>query len=343
MKPYLFFTPAAGHTREGHPENHTRLADLLPFLEEHGVLRRFERGHPRAVGARQLTRVHALGLLEWVRHASGQGFGLLDADTYVTAESYDLAHAAAGHACAAVDAVLTNQTQRALVLARPPGHHATRYRPGGFCLFNNVAVAARHAQDAYGLQRVFILDYDVHHGNGTQDIFYDDGTVLFSSLHLYHPFFYPGTGSLHETGSGAGRGATLNVPFPRHVGDEGYRRAFTEVVLPAARAFSPDLILVSVGFDAHWKDPLASAGLSLTGYDTLARLLLDLACELTGGRIIFVLEGGYLLPALHHGILNLCSALLGEATVVDPLGPMPGRETPVDGLLAQLRRLHLPK
>lgn len=343
MKPTLFFAPAAGHTQQGHPENHERLAGLLPFLEKHGVLQRLERGHPIPAGARQLTRAHVLGLVEWVRQVSGQGGGMLDADTYVTGESYDLALAAVGHACAAVEAVLEGDTQRALVLARPPGHHATRYRPGGFCLFNNVAVAARHAQVEYGVQRVFIVDYDVHHGNGTQDIFYDDGSVLFSSLHLYHPFFYPGTGSLYETGSGAGRGATLNVPFPRHVGDEGYRRAFTEVVLPAARAFAPELILVSVGFDAHWNDPLASAGLSLTGYAALSRLLLDLAEELTGGRIVFVLEGGYLLPALHHGILNLCYALLGEETALDPLGPMRGRETAVDDLLAHLQRLHLPK
>jgi acetoin utilization deacetylase AcuC-like enzyme len=343
MKPYLFYAPALEHTRVGHPENHQRLAGLLPFLEEHGVLEGFVRGHPRPAGARQLTRVHALGLIEWVRQITGQGGGLLDADTYATAQSYDLALAAVGHACAAVDAVQRGETQRALVLARPPGHHATRYRPGGFCLFNNVAVAAGQARAAYGVQRILIVDYDVHHGNGTQDIFYDDGEVLFCSLHLFHPFFYPGTGSMHEIGSGAGRGATLNIPFPRQVGDEGYRRAFAEVVLPAARAFSPELILVSVGFDAHWQDPLASAGLSLNGYDRLSRMLLELADELTGGRIVFVLEGGYLLPALHYGILNLCRALLGEDTVLDPLGPLAGRETSVDELLRRLQRLHLPK
>jgi acetoin utilization deacetylase AcuC-like enzyme len=342
LKPYLFFAPAAAHTVEGHPESHRRLAGILPFLEEHGALEGLVRGHPLPAGVRQLTRAHVLGMVEWVRQVAGQGGGLLDADTYTTGASYELALAAAGHACAAVDAVLAGKTNRALVLARPPGHHATRYRPGGFCLFNNIAVAARHAQAEHGAQRIFIVDYDVHHGNGTQDIFYEDLDILFSSLHLYHPFFYPGTGGLEETGKGRGRGANLNVPFPRHVGDEGYRQAFTRLVLPAARAFAPELILVSVGFDAHWQDPLASAGLSLAGYDHLARLLLGLADELTGGRIVFVLEGGYHLPALHYGILNLVRALQDEAKVEDPLGPMPGREERVDELLARLERLHLP-
>lgn len=342
MTPILFFAPAAAHTRDGHPESHLRLAGLLPFLEEQGALRGVERGQPLPVGVRQLTRAHALGLVEWVRQISGQGGGLLDADTYATAASYELALAAAGHACAAVDAVLTGQSSRALVLARPPGHHATRYRPGGFCLFNNIAVAARHAQAEHGAQRLFVVDYDVHHGNGTQDIFYEDPDVLFASVHLYHPFFYPGTGGLEEIGKGRGRGANLNVPFPRRVGDEGYRQAFTRLLLPVARAFAPDLILVSVGFDAHWQDPLASAGLSLTGYDRLARLLLDLADELTGGRVVFVLEGGYHLPALHVGVLNLLRALCGEERVEDPLGPLPGREEPVEELLTRLQRLHLP-
>lgn len=342
MKPYLFFAPAAAHTRDGHPESHQRLASLLPFLEEYGALDGMVRGQPLPAGISHLTRAHVLGMVEWVRQVSGKGGGLLDADTYATADSYDLALAAAGHACAAVDAVLTGKTNRALVLARPPGHHATRYRPGGFCLFNNIAVAARHAQAVYGTQRILIVDYDVHHGNGTQDIFYDDPHVLFASLHLYHPFFYPGTGGLEEIGKGAGRGTTLNVPFPRQVGDEGYRQAFAGVVLPAARAFEPELILVSVGFDAHWQDPLASAGLSLAGYARLERLLLELAEELTGGRIIFVLEGGYYLPALQYGILNLCRALLEEGVVDDPLGPMPGREQNVTELLARLQQRHLP-
>jgi acetoin utilization deacetylase AcuC-like enzyme len=342
MKPYLFFAPAVGHTRDGHPESKQRFHGLLPFLEANGGLTGMHVGQPLPVGVRQLTRAHALGMIEWVRQVSGQGGGLLDADTYTTAESYDLALAAAGHACAAVDAVMSGQTERAFVIARPPGHHATRYRPGGFCLFNNIAVAARHAQSTYGAKRIFIVDYDVHHGNGTQDIFYEDPDVFFTSIHLYHPFFYPGTGSLDELGRGEGRGKTMNVAFPRHVGDEGYWRAFTELVLPAARAFTPELILVSVGFDAHWQDPLASAGLSLTGYAHLSNLLLELAEELTGGRIVFVLEGGYQQQALHYGILNLCRALVGQTGIEDPLGPMPGREEKIDELLTRLRRLHLP-
>jgi acetoin utilization deacetylase AcuC-like enzyme len=207
-------------------------------------------------------------------------------------------------------------------------------------LFNNAAVAARQAQAVHGVERVLIVDVDVHHGNGTQDIFYEDASVLFVSTHMYMDFFYPGTGAAGETGAGAGRGYTLNVPFPPVVGNLGYQRAMAEVIRPKATAFAPGLVLVSIGFDAHWQDPLASADLTLTGYVQVVRDLMAIAADLCQGRILFILEGGYVLEALSFGVLNTLYALLGRDQIEDPLGPSPRREQDVSRLLAQLKQLH---
>jgi acetoin utilization deacetylase AcuC-like enzyme len=205
-----------------------------------------------------------------------------------------------------------------------------------------VAVAARYAQEVYGVQRVLIVDFDVHHGNGTQDIFFQDESVLFVSTHLFLPrMFYPGTGGVSEIGIGAGRGFTVNVPLMPYVGDEGYGRLFQEIIWPKAKAFAPELILVSAGFDAHWQDPLAMAGLSLRGYGHITQTLVEMANILCHGRILFVLEGGYQVTALSYGILNTFYALLGQDNLQDPLGSMPQPEPDVADLLAKLKEHHL--
>jgi acetoin utilization deacetylase AcuC-like enzyme len=204
-----------------------------------------------------------------------------------------------------------------------------------------VAVAAREAQLRFGLERVLILDFDIHHGNGTQDIFYNDPSVLFMSLHLYGSFFYPGTGAARELGIGRGRGYNVNVPLPAYVGDKGYERVFDLVVDPLVDRFGPELILISAGFDAHWRDPLAYGGLSLTGYTMLARRLCALAEAHCQGKILFVLEGGYDLTALSHGALNVLYTLLGWDEISDPLGPMSRSEADVTELLGALQSLHL--
>ncbi len=344
MSTGLVFAPALGHTKWNHPENHDRLSQLLPTLAQYGVLADLTAVTPIPATTEQLRRVHTATLIEQVREAALRGGGVLDhGDTYVTPESYELALLAAGGAAAAVDAIMTGQVRNGFALVRPPGHHAESDRVGGFCLFNNVAVAARHAQAAHGAHRVLILDFDVHHGNGTQRIFYSDPSVLFTSLHLYMPYyFYPGIGALHETGVGQGNGFTLNVPLPPHVGDKGYGRILTELILPKVEGFQPDLILVSAGFDAHWQDPLATAGLTLTGDAYLARALVAMAEKLCNGRILFVLEGGYHQMALTYGVLNVLNALLARDDIQDPLGPMPQPEQDVTDLLQQLKRRHLP-
>jgi acetoin utilization deacetylase AcuC-like enzyme len=208
----------------------------------------------------------------------------------------------------------------------------------GFCLFNNVAIAARAAQEEHGLERVLIADFDVHHGNGTQDIFNQDPSVLYFSTHQYP--HYPGTGHWSETGQGQGQGTTVNVPLPAGVGDEGYTSVFRSLLWPVAQRFRPQLILVSAGFDAHWDDPLAFMLLSLTGYARLARQLRDLAQELCDGRIVFALEGGYHLDVMAYGVLNSLYVLLGDDTIVDPLGPSTMDEENIESWIKELLRLH---
>jgi acetoin utilization deacetylase AcuC-like enzyme len=319
------------------------MVGLLPALEKAGILHKLTLLEPQLATVAQLRMIHTPELIEFARQVSLRGGGLLDhGDTYATAESYDLARLAAGACCAAVDAILTGETANGFALVRPPGHHAETDRVSGFCLFNNVAAAARQAQVAHGASRVAIIDFDVHHGNGTQDIFFEDDSVLFISLHLFTPFFYPGTGALHEVGVREAHGYTVNIPFPPYVGDRGYSRAFDEIVRPKVAAFEPDLILVSAGFDAHWQDPLAMAGLSLTGYASIVRALLNLAFDLCQGRILFVLEGGYQLEVLGAGVLNTFYALLGEDEIRDPFGPLPRPEVDVAELIDRLKRLHLP-
>jgi acetoin utilization deacetylase AcuC-like enzyme len=207
----------------------------------------------------------------------------------------------------------------------------------GFCLFNNVALAARRALDA-GLERVMIVDFDVHHGNGTQDRFYDSGQVLFLSTHQQG--IYPGTGRLEEVGAAAGQGHNLNLPLPAGAGDAAFAAIFDQVIRPAARRFGPQLLLVSAGFDAHWADPLASLGLSTTGFFRLAQSLRGLAAEVCGGRICLVLEGGYDGQALADSVLAALCALLGDESAPDPLGPAPHREPDIARLLEQVRTLH---
>lgn len=337
--------PAGEHTLVGHPENAGRVDAILRVLEKYQVLGDMMTIAPQAAMVEQLTRVHTKSMVEMVRQACSQNWQRLDADTYVTPSSYDLARLSAGSAAAAVDKIMSGEAKTGLALLRPPGHHAERNRIGGFCLFNNVAVAARQAQAAHGVKKVVIIDFDVHHGNGTQDIFYDDPDVLFISLHLYlSGFFYPGTGAADEIGSGTGEGATLNVPMPLGVGDEGYLQAFTDLIRLKVAEFEPELILISAGYDAHWADPLTpsdTAGLSLTGYAKMVREILAIADQHARGRALFILEGGYYFPALAHGVLNTVYALLGRDEISDPLGPAPEPGRDISQLIRSLRQRHL--
>ena len=327
------------HDMPGHPEHAGRLKAVRRQLALDGLMGRVRVESLWPADTASLSAVHTAQYLAHLQATSRLPTArFLEPDTYVTPHSYEIACLAAGGAVSAVDAVLLGEAHNAAVLVRPPGHHATRSRAMGFCLINNVAVAARHAQRAHDVERVAIVDYDVHHGNGTQDIFYDDPTVLYVSTHQSP--LYPGTGSIAETGRGGGRGYTVNVPLPPGVGDDGFFAVFSEVVLPILDQFRPELVLVSVGFDAHWTDPLASMSLSLTGYDRLARRLIDGASAWCDGRIVFLMEGGYDLQVLGVGWANIVRALLGDEDADDPFGPGDAWPPDVHPIIVALRRTH---
>ncbi len=328
------------HDLPGHPENQRRLKTTLRVLQDHGMLARLTDIPAVPITAERLDRVHESRYVEQVRQLAQRGGGHLDMDTYVRPASYEAALMAAGGLVEATGAVLDGTVDNAFALVRPPGHHALRSRGMGFCLFNNVALAARYALAERNLERVLIIDFDVHHGNGTQDEFEDDPAVMYISTHQYP--YYPGTGHWSEVGHGQGVGSLVNVPLHGGVGDRGFARIFQEIVEPVTWRFQPQLILVSAGYDAHWDDPLAYMQLSIGGYADMARSFKDLAGQLCEGRIVFTLEGGYHLEALAYSILNTLAVLQGDDDwqLVDPLGPSPHRERNVDDIIAQVRQAH---
>ncbi|MCO6449200.1 MAG: histone deacetylase [Caldilineales bacterium] len=327
------------HTLAGHPEHRGRLASTMALLQQDGILERLRKIDATAATDDILRAVHPSAYVRYVERMASSGLNHLDPDTYVVPGSYEAASASAGALVNVTKAVATGQAYNGMSLMRPPGHHALADRGMGFCLFANVAIAARYAQRQLGLDQILIIDWDVHHGNGTESIFYDDPAVAFFSTHQYP--FYPGTGAARDRGGGNGIGYTLNVPFPAGVGDAGYARAFDELLTPFARRIRPDLILVSAGYDAHWDDPLAMEMLSLAGYAALARRVVALADELCNGRLVLALEGGYHLDVLAHGVLNTLRILEDPAQEIsDPFGPARALERPIDDLLADLKNLH---
>lgn len=325
------------HDDAHHPENARRLKAIMERLDSSGMLARLVSIPAVDVPRQALLAVHEASYVDLVRRASETGRGYLDLDTYLSRGSYAAAIRAAGAVCEATRAVLRGDVQSCFALVRPPGHHALPSRQMGFCLFNNVAVAARDALQSGAVARVLIADFDVHHGNGTADVFAVDPDVLYFSTHQYP--HYPGTGPTEDTGRGAGRGTTVNVPLPAGAGDQALARAFAEVLVPVSRRFRPELILVSAGYDAHWRDPLASLQVSVQGFAYLVRVLKDLAGELCSGRLVLALEGGYDPEALSHAVLATLAVLAGEQPV-DPLGPAPYPEVPVESVLARVRAIH---
>jgi acetoin utilization deacetylase AcuC-like enzyme len=284
-------------TGAGHPERPERLTAIVEQLKQKGLLAKLVELKPAAAPVEWLTKVHTPAYVERVGRSCRAGAGYLDsADTPVSTNSYDVALLAAGGVLCAVDAVMEGRVENAFCAVRPPGHHALKERAMGFCLFNNVAIAARYIQHKHKLARVLIVDWDVHHGNGTQACFYDDPTVFYFSTHQSP--FYPGTGSAEERGEGSGRGFTLNVPLPAGSEDAQYKQAFEEKLKPAAAAFKPDFVLVSAGFDAAKGDLLGGMKLTPAGYAQLTRIVKEIARQHCQGRLVSVLEGGYHLEAL---------------------------------------------
>ncbi len=296
MPPALYFQHASSveHDTGSHPENKARIPAI-----EHELARRdwlgWERRQARAATQEQLEAVHPAAHIERIRAMSEAGGGWFDADTMASAGSYTAALHAAGGACAVVDAIVSGEARTAFAGMRPPGHHCEVARPMGFCLFNSVAIAAQHARGAHGIERVAIFDWDVHHGNGTNDIFHSRSDVLYISIHQSP--LYPGTGRRDDTGSGAGEGFTLNLPVPPGSGDEVWLPLVDDVVVPRLAEFEPGLILVSAGFDAHRADPLAQCALTEDSFAAMGTRVREAAGRL-GAPYGAVLEGGYDLDAL---------------------------------------------
>ena len=322
-------------TPPGHPERVERAAVMQvvasAFRKEGGVV-----VEPSAVAHEDLLRVHDAEYVALVAETAGRAVAL-DADTYTSPLTYEVACLAAGAAVNAVDQVLdSGPGARALALVRPPGHHAERNRAMGFCFFNNVAVAAAHAR-ARGVDRVAIIDYDVHHGNGTQRRFYRDPSVLFISSHQFP--YYPGTGAADETGEAEGKGFTINLPFAAGAHDADYELVYRTVVCPVVRQFRPALILVSAGVDAHRDDPLGGMRLTSAEFGRLTAGIVSLADECCDGRVVAVSEGGYDLTAFADSMREVIQALAGEdhaGDVETPEGPAPRGNATLNAVRAHL-------
>ncbi|MCE5231894.1 MAG: histone deacetylase family protein [Mizugakiibacter sp.] len=304
MRLYTHAACLGHHAGPGHPEAPARLEAVLQALD-HDRFVALDRVEAPAATREQLLRVHAAEHLARVFGAAPQqGFSRLDPDTAMSPGSLEAALRAAGACCAAVDAVLAGEARRAFCAVRPPGHHATRDAAMGFCLFNNVAAAAAHALDAHGLKRVAVVDFDVHHGNGTQAIFWDEPRVLYVSSHQMP--LYPGTGAINEHGAGN----IVNAPLPPGSGSAQFREVWEHALLPRLFAFRPQLVLVSAGFDAHRLDPLANLDVETEDFAWITRRLVDLAEAHAGGRLVSSLEGGYSLTALRAACAAHVGALL---------------------------------
>lgn len=285
------------HKTGAHPETPDRLRAISRKFGADGLIERCKAGKIVPLTPDEVVQIHSATMVDAVRRLAERGGGAIDSETVVSPESFRVGLGAAGAVVSAVDAVLNGDERNALCLIRPPGHHANADRSMGFCLFNNVALAARHARVHRGLDRVLIVDFDVHHGNGTQDIFYRDPSVHFLSLHRYGDGFYPGTGAAEETGEGPGLGATLNLAIEYGQSRVAICDSFRAGLEKAASECRPQLILVSAGFDAHRLDPIGNLGLETADYASLSQSILDVAKVHCAGRVVSCLEGGYNLAA----------------------------------------------
>ena len=292
-----------------HPENGTRLAAIVDHLKQVGLWQELEHIEFAPATVAQVGWVHEHDYIEHIRFLSEHGGGALDLDTQATNETYPAAMLAVGGCIAATEAVISGELDSAICLVRPPGHHALPNQAMGFCFFNNVAIAAEAALRE-GLDRVAILDFDAHHGNGTQEIFYSRGEVLYFSIHQSPAF--PGTGSVDEVGLDEGAGRTINVPIPASARAEHYLRAWRQIAVPALHAFGPEIVFISAGYDAHWQDPLVNMQMTADGFYRLIQETITAAVDLCQGRLVVVLEGGYNLDALALSVENTILALGGR-------------------------------
>ena len=305
---YIFHPQYLKHDTQSHPENSGRLRAIQDRIKSSEIYPHLHFPEPRFATDDELKKNHDLDHINHVRNSCQNGTKNLDGDTVICSESWDAAILSAGAGLTAADKIISGELDNAFAAVRPPGHHAEKDHAMGFCLFNNVAIAARYAINNHKLNRVCIFDWDVHHGNGTQHSFYSDPSVFYSSIHQYP--FYPGTGDKIETGTGDGLGTTLNFPLDAFSEDSTYLDIIGNKLIPKIQNFKPDLIIISAGFDAHEDDPLGQMKVSSDCYRKMTSMILKLAEEVCDGRLLSMLEGGYNHKALADSVLNHVDALL---------------------------------
>jgi acetoin utilization deacetylase AcuC-like enzyme len=284
----------------GHPESPERLAAIYEMLNNPLMAWKFIEIEPREATHKEIETIHSPSYVEYIASTAGQSSVYLDPDTATSPESYEIAKLAVGGVCNAIDSVMEKTVDNAFALVRPPGHHAEADSAAGFCIFNNIAIGAMHAILKHHLKKVLIVDWDLHHGNGTQHSFYNDPRILYFSTHQYP--YYPGTGSLQEIGQGKAEGYTINVPLSVGAGDASFVKIFRKILQPVTLEFKPQLVLLSAGFDTYYQDPLGGMRVTANGFAALTRILMNIAESCCNGRFVVVLEGGYHLAGLTQSV-----------------------------------------
>lgn len=317
-----------------HPESPERLAAVHAMLENPAMVDKFVQITPREATHKEIEMIHALSYVEYIASTAGKDSVYLDPDTATSPESYEIAKLAAGGLLNAIDNVMEKKVDNAFALVRPPGHHAEYDRAAGFCIFNNVAVGAMHAINKYGLKKILIVDWDLHHGNGTQHSFEDDPRVLYFSTHQYP--YYPGTGSLQEIGRGKGAGYTINVPLGTGMGDADFVKIFRKILQPVANQYKPDFVLISAGFDTYFQDPLGGMRVTPKGFAALTRILLNIADSCCGGRFVVVLEGGYHVMGLAESIKAVLEEMRDDTHYPEEKLAALEKETGADNIIKQV-------
>ena len=305
-------------TGPGHPECAERLVSIYGMLDQSGLMDELKKVELRKASKEEILLIHSEDHYHLVESTKGKET-YLDGDTPASPKSFESALFAAGSLIEMTDQVISGKLESGFALVRPPGHHAEPDRSMGFCLFNNIAIAGAYALKEKGLKRILIIDFDVHHGNGTQHAFYDTDEVLYFSSHRYP--FYPGTGYFNEVGEGKGKGFTVNVPLPYGMGDNEFDYVYTKILMPIAREYKPELIMVSAGFDAYYQDPLGGMEVTENGYARLGSIFLQLANELCNGKLVFALEGGYSIDGIARCIKEIIMLMMGKNELVPQLGP----------------------